>query len=145
MEELQIAFEPYADQAQKDIVVNGVDYHNIAATGHAAYYPVGFYLRDARGEVLGGLLGEIWGGSMSVTYLWVAEPARGAGNATRLMQAAVRYAIERGCRGVFLGSFSFQARPFYEKLGYEVFGVLDDHPPGHRLYLLKKRLAAGPG
>ena len=57
MEELQIAFEPYADQAQKDIVINGVDYHNIAATGHAAYYPVGFYLRDARAEVMGGLLG----------------------------------------------------------------------------------------
>ena len=144
MEELQIAFEPYADQTQRDIVINGVDYHNIAATGHAAYYPVGFYLRDARAEVLGGLLGEIWGGWMYVTYVWVAEPARGAGNATRLLQAAERYAIERGCQGAFLGSFSFQARPLYEKLGYEVFGVLEDHPPGHRLFLLKKRLAAAP-
>jgi hypothetical protein len=55
MEELQVAFEPYADQAQKDIIINGVDYHNIAATGHSAYYPVGFYLRDARDELLGGL------------------------------------------------------------------------------------------
>ena len=144
MEELQIAFEPYADQTQKDIVINGVDYHNIAATGHAAYSPVGFYLRDARAEVLGGLLGEIWGGWMYVTYVWVAEPARGAGNATRLLQAAERYAVERGCQGAFLGSFSFQARPLYEKLGYEVFGVLEDHPPGHRLFLLKKRLAAAP-
>ena len=144
MEELQVAFQPYADQTVKDIVVNGVDYHNIAATGHAAYYPVGFYLKNAREEVLGGLLGEIWGGWMFVTHLWVAQPARGAGNATRLMDAAERYAIERGCQGAFLGSFSFQARPFYEKLGYEVFGVLDDHPPGHRLYLLKKRLAAAP-
>ena len=144
MEELQLAFEPYADQTQKDIVVNGVDYHNIAATGHAAYYPVGFYLRDAREEVLGGPLGEIWGGWMYVTYLWVAEPARGVGNATRLVQAAERYAIERGCQGAFVGSFSFQARPFYEKLGYEVFGALDDFPAGHRLFLLKKRLTAMP-
>lgn len=141
MEELQVAFEPYADQTQKDIVVNGVDYHNIAATGHAAYYPVGFYLRNGRAEVLGGLLGEIWGGWMYVTHLWVAEPARGAGNATRLVHAAERYAIERGCHGAFLGSFSFQARPLYEKLGYEVFGALDDFPPGHRLFLLRKRLA----
>jgi GNAT superfamily N-acetyltransferase len=143
MEELQIAFEPYADQAQKDIVINGVDYHNIAATGQAAYYPVGFYLRDARGEVMGGLLGEIWGGWMYVSYLWVAEPAREAGNATRLLQAAEAYAIERGCRGAFLGSHSFQARPFYEKNGYEVFGTLDDYPAGHGLFLLKKRLTAG--
>jgi GNAT superfamily N-acetyltransferase len=144
MEELQIAFEPYADQTLKDIVINGVDYHNIAATGHAAAYPVGFYLRDARAEVMGGLLGEIWGGWLHVTYLWVAEPARGAGNATRLLQAAERYAIERGCQGAFLGSYSFQARPFYEKRGYQVFGMLEDHPPGHRLFLLQKRLATAP-
>ena len=145
MEELQVAFQPYADQTQKDIVVNGVDYHNIAATGQSAYYPVGFYLKNARDEVLGGLLGEIWGGWMYVTYLWVAEPARGAGNATRLLQAAERSAIERGCQGAFLGSFSFQARPFYEKHGYAVFATLEDFPPGHRLFLLKKRLAAEPG
>ena len=144
MEELQIAFEPYADQGQKDIVINGVDYHNIAATGHAAYYPVGFYLRDGREEVLGGLLGEIWGGSLDVSHLWVAEAARGAGHGTRLLQAAERYAIERGCRGAFLGSFSFQAPAFYQKQGYEVFGVLEDHPPGHRMFLLRKRLAAPP-
>jgi GNAT superfamily N-acetyltransferase len=144
MEELQIAFEPYADQAQKDIVINGVDYHNIAATGHAAYFPVGIYLRDARAEVMGGLLGEIWGGWMYVSHLWVAELARGAGNATRLLQTAEAYAIERGCRGAFLSSHSFQARPFYEKRGYQVFGVLEDYPPGQQLFLLKKRLAAAP-
>jgi ribosomal protein S18 acetylase RimI-like enzyme len=144
MEELQIAFQPYADQTQKDIVINGVDYYNIAATGHAAYYPIGFYLRDGREEVLGGLLGEIWGGSMYVSHLWVAEAARGAGHGSRLLQAAERYAIERGCRGAFLGSFSFQAPAFYQKQGYEVFGVLEDHPPGHRMFLLRKRLAAAP-
>lgn len=145
MEELQISFQPYADQTLKDIIVNGINYHNIAATGHAASYPIGFYLRDGREEVLGGLLGEIWGGWMHVTYLWVAEPARGAGHGTRLLQAAERYAVERGCRGVFLGSFSFQAPPFYEKHGYQVFAVLEDHPPGHRLFLLKKQLVAAEG
>ncbi len=144
MEELQVAFQPYADEAQKDVVVNGVDYHNIAATGHSAYYPVGFYLKNAREEVLGGLLGEIWGGWLHVRYLWVALPARGAGNGTRLVQAAERYAIERGCKGAFLGSFSFQARPFYEKLGYEVFGTLADYPPGHQLFFLRKGLTAAP-
>ena len=116
MEELQVAFEPYADQTQKDIVVNGVDYHNIAATGHAAYYPVGFYLRNGRAEVLGGSSARSGAAGCTSRDSGVAEPARGAGNATRLVQAAERYAIERGCHGAFLGSFSFQARPLYEKL-----------------------------
>lgn len=47
----------------------------------------------------------------------------------------------RGCIGVYLDTFDFQARPFYEKLGFTVFGTLEDYPPGHRRFFLKKRLA----
>lgn len=140
MEDLQIVFDPYAGQEQKDVVVTGINFHNVAATGHAAYYPVGVYLRDAQGEVMGGLLGEIWGRWLNVTYLWVAEPARGGGYASRLLQTAERYAIERGCQGAFLATFTFQARPFYEKRGYRTYGVLEDYPPGHQLFLMQKRL-----
>jgi GNAT superfamily N-acetyltransferase len=141
MTQLTVTFEPYAEDSLKQIVISGVDNHNIAATGHAAYYPVGFYLRDEQGEVLGGLLGEIWGLWLHVTYLWVAEPARRAGNGSRLVAAAEQYAVERGCTGAMLGSYSFQARPFYEKLGYRVFAELEGNPAGHSLFFLKKQLA----
>ena len=140
MEELQVAFEPYADQTQKDIIVNGVDYHNIAATGHAAYYPVGFYLRDARAEVLGGLLGEIWGGWLQIKHLWIAAPARRHGHGTRLLERAESFARARGCVGATVETHSFQARPFYERLGYAVFGTLDGYPPGHVKFFLRKEL-----
>jgi hypothetical protein len=49
-----------------------------------------------------------------------------------------------GCRGAFLDTHSFQARPFYEELGYKEFGVLEDHPPGHTHYWLTKKLVAKP-
>ena len=39
--------------------------------------------------------------------------------------------------GRFLTTLSFQARPFYERFGYEVFGELPDHPAGHILYIMK--------
>jgi hypothetical protein len=41
--------------------------------------------------------------------------------------------------GVYLDTFEYQARPFYEKLGYDVFGTLDGYPPGYRQYHLAKR------
>jgi hypothetical protein len=41
-----------------------------------------------------------------------------------------------------LETLSFQARGFYERYGYSVFGELDDFPPGHRKYFLKKNLSA---
>jgi hypothetical protein len=39
-----------------------------------------------------------------------------------------------------LDTFDFQARGFYERNGYELFGTLDDCPPGHKRYYLKKAL-----
>jgi len=36
--------------------------------------------------------------------------------------------------------FSFQARGFYEKVGYTVFGRLDDCPPGHSRFYMQKPL-----
>jgi uncharacterized protein (DUF924 family) len=43
-----------------------------------------------------------------------------------------------------LETTSFEARPFYEKRGYEVFATLDDYPPGHSKFFLRKRLTAPP-
>jgi ribosomal protein S18 acetylase RimI-like enzyme len=141
METVRIAFEPFIDDAARQFIVNGVDFYNIAATGAADWCPVNFVLRGARGDVLGGLLGQLWGGWLHVTYLWVAEAARGAGHGTRLMQEAEAYARARGAVGATLETYSFQARPFYERLGYSVCGTLDGYPPGHAKFFLKKALA----
>jgi GNAT superfamily N-acetyltransferase len=138
-DKLRISFEPHND-APKQFVINGVDNHNIARTGLNAYYPVQYYLRSEDDEVLGGLLAQIWGGWMHVTFVWVAEPARGRGYARQMLKLAEAYAIKRGCRGSYLETFSFQARPMYERLGYEVIGEIKDFPPGHSHYVLKKAL-----
>lgn len=45
---------------------------------------------------------------------------------------------------LYLDTFDFQARPFYERHGYEVFGTLDDYPPGHSRFFLRKDLALQP-
>jgi hypothetical protein len=57
------------------------------------------------------------------------------------MRAAEAVAIERGCIGVWLDTFAFQARPFYERLGYSVFGELRDHPRNSARYFLMKRFS----
>src|SRR6266404_1919435 len=77
------------------------------------------------------------------------EPARRmAGRAAR--QSLGRLAAcenSLGARGgvaATLETHSFQARPFYEKYGYQVFATLDDWPPGHSKFFLRKQLAETP-
>ncbi len=128
MGELVIISEPYPSAAWKETVVRGVDNHNIAMTGLADYYPVGFVMRGACGEVLGGLLGDIWGGWMSVGSLWVDSSLRGRGFGAALMARGHRYALEKSCTHSHLRTGSYEARPFYEQLGYAVYAELKDHP-----------------
>jgi len=141
MAAVRIEFEPFIDAAARQFIVNAVDYHSIAATGLPDYFPVNFVLRGQRNDVLGGVLGQLWGSWLQVTYLWVAEAARGAGHGTRLMSDAEAYARSRGAVGATVETHSFHARPFYERLGYEVFGTLDGYPPGHVKFFLRKALA----
>ncbi len=77
---------------------------------------------------------------MDLSLLWVAEPVRGKGQGRKLLEAAEDEARSQGCRGVFLSTFSFQARPFYERLGCEVIADVPDYPIGHTYHVPKKAL-----
>lgn len=48
--------------------------------------------------------------------------------------------VIKGCNLVHLDTFDFQAKDFYLKHGYEVFGVLDDCPMEHKRYYMKKNI-----
>lgn len=138
-DDLKITFEPY-DETAKQFVTDGIASYNIAVTGLEAWYPVAYFLKTDDGEILGGLHGGIWGRWLYIRILWIAEPARGKGYGRKLVETAEAYAVKRGCTGVHLETFSFQARPLYEKLGYELFGEIKDYPPGHSFFFMRKSL-----
>ncbi len=140
MAQRRIVFEPYASGAQRQVVEEIINRRNVAITGHDQWYQVAFFVKTDDGEILGGLLGAIWAKRLSVGTLAVQEPFRGKGYGTELMKRAEQYAMERGCTDSWLTTFSFQARPFYERLGYRLFGALENYPEGHSLYFMTKRL-----
>ena len=74
---------------------------------------------------------------MFIDFLFVPENLRGAGHGRTLMQKAEEIARLRGCTGIWLDTFTFQARGFYEKLGYAVFGQLDNYPRGEVRFFLQ--------
>jgi len=104
--------------------------------------PLAVLLRDGEeegGAVVGGLWGRTGYDWLFVEFLVVPEAARGSGLGTTLMDQAEKIALERGCVGAWLTTFPFQARGFYEKRGYELFGELDNSPRDNVRLFLKKR------
>jgi hypothetical protein len=56
------------------------------------------------------------------------------------MQSAEHEAVCRGCHSAWLDTHEFQARAFYERLGYTCFGELPNYPIGFSRFFMKKSL-----
>jgi GNAT superfamily N-acetyltransferase len=103
--------------------------------------PIRIFIRDQADKVVGGVIANCFGGWMYISLLWVEKSLRNLGYGTRLMQLAEAEAIQMGCNHAHVDTYSFEAKPFYEKHGYELFATLEDYPPGHSKYFLKKGMA----
>ena len=77
---------------------------------------------------------------MHIDALWVDEQFRDGGYGSKLMTAVEEYAAAQHHPLVYLETTSFQALPFYRKLGYEVFGELSEISEGHTLFFLCKEV-----
>jgi N-acetylglutamate synthase-like GNAT family acetyltransferase len=98
------------------------------------------FVRDDTGQVIAGICGNTWGGCCEIRQFWVEESQRGRGLGTKLLAAAEYEARRRGCKQIFLMTFTFQAPGFYAKRGFETIASVDDYPLGHQNLLLRKRL-----
>jgi ribosomal protein S18 acetylase RimI-like enzyme len=128
------------DDTHRDAVIAPLRAYNVEQAGDPAIQPVAIMLTDDAGRHVGGLWGKTSYDWMFIELLAVPPEYRGGEWGTRLMQEAEAIARARGCTGMWLDTYDFQARGFYEKLGFEVFGALDDHPIGHQRFFLRKRL-----
>ena len=117
-----------------------LDGFNEAQTGPTTIRPLAVFARRGTQIVAGLFAFTLWNW-LEIRHLWVAEALRHQGLGRHLMLAAEREARLRGCDHAHVDTFTFQAVPFYERLGYSVFGRMEDYPAGHaRVFLVKRNL-----
>ncbi|WP_193171452.1 GNAT family N-acetyltransferase [Nisaea nitritireducens] len=92
-------------------------------------------LRDAAGAIKGGAGARNNLGVIEVSVLWLDEDLRGTGWGRSIIDAVAEEGRKLGASKILLDTYDFQARPFYESLGFRVFGVLD-YPTGNSRYYL---------
>jgi GNAT superfamily N-acetyltransferase len=127
-------------ESDGDLLDKRLDEFNVTATRRDDYAPLLMVCRDDRGEILAGIKGATGWDWLHVQVLWVAQTLRKNGIASRLLAMAEEEGRRRGCKYSRLSTFSFQARPFYERHGYEVFAELPNYPGTETKYLMKKQL-----
>ena len=75
-----------------------------------------------------------------VSILFVDKAHRHKNLGSYLLKKVETEAKAMGAKLAHTDTFDFQAKDFYLKHGFEIFGVLDDCPEGHKRYYLKKSL-----
>ena len=128
------------DEAVRKGIVDPLVAYNRQQAGRDDVRPLILAIEDAQGQVVGGLWGRTAYDWLFVELLVVPEALRRQGVGTDLMRRAEAEAVARGCHGAWLDTFEFQARGFYERLGYTCFGELPDYPAGSARYFLQKPL-----
>ena len=79
---------------------------------------------------MAGASASVWGGCCQIHTLWVDTPQRGHGLATELIAQAEATARRRGCRLVMGLTYDVLTKGFYDRLGYQTVGIIEDCPAG---------------
>ena len=96
---------------------------------------------NEEGKIIGGILSKIYCWKcMYIDTLWIETDFRNQGLGAILLKQIENEALKYQCTVIHLDTFDFQAKDFYMKYGYEIFGILDDCPQNHKRYFLKKHL-----
>jgi GNAT superfamily N-acetyltransferase len=139
-EEYQIVYVDNPEQSAWGIIGRGVGNYNKQQVGDNEFQRLCFVLRAPDQAIVGGVMGETYWDWLYIDLLWVKDELRGRGYGHRLLTQAEQEARQRGAKNAYLDTFSFQALDFYEQHGYQIFGELQDFPPGHQRYFLTKQL-----
>ena len=137
--EIRLVVPDAPTDADRAAILAGLAAFNRDHVEPGATGPLAVLLKDEHDLTIGGLWGSTLFGWLRIELLFVPEAQRGASLGTAILQRAETLAIARGCIGASLDTYSFQARGFYEKLGYGLVGTIPDCPPGGARHLLQKR------
>ncbi len=123
----------------------GLDVFNRRHVGDYGYTKLAVLARDAAGALLGGAEGDVYWDWLHIQTLWVRPELHSRGLGSQLLVQLEAAAAAQGVTRAHLETTSFQARGFYERHGYSVFGVLEGKPAGYTWYYMQKRPADPEG
>ncbi len=137
---MKLALETDDKDGVQQALMAGIKGFNNAAVPNLNSHKIVAAIRDDEGKVVGGVAGGLAGDSVYMEVVWNDDSVRGTGLGRELMLLAEAEAKRLGAREAWLYTMSFQAKPFYEKLGYVQFAELDWLDGQHKRHFMRKDL-----
>ncbi|HTT97126.1 MAG TPA: GNAT family N-acetyltransferase [Rhizomicrobium sp.] len=137
---MKVALEEDADDAVLRGLVDGMRAFNGAAVPGLKSHKIVAAIRDDAGALHGGVIGRMAGDSVYMEIVYNDDAVRGTGLGRETMKLVEDRARELGAREAWLYTMSFQAKPFYEKLGYHQFAELPWLGGKHQRHFMRKDL-----
>lgn len=134
-------FEATSDQAE--ILNNKIDKFNLEQLSFVGDVDLekNYLIKDSFGNIIAGIRGCFYlRECLYISVLFIDEDKRKQGLGSILLRTIEQEAKSMNINLIHLDTFDFQAKDFYLKHGYEIFGILDDCPKGHKRYYMKKVL-----
>ncbi|MFB9135406.1 GNAT family N-acetyltransferase [Vibrio sp. AK197] len=126
----------------REVIYKGLQSFNARHLPEGEVYSIACFEQDAQFNVLGGLIGEVFKTTLFVEYLWVDETHRASGLGRALMSEMEHQVRKLGVCDLCLDTYTFQAREFYIRMGFEEVGRYSDFPAqGIDKIFMQKRLS----
>lgn len=132
------------EEGDQNFIVNKLVEYNLSQVSPMQefhFLDVSRKIVDEDGKIVAGVKGKLnaWN-CLHIDFLWVDREYRKKGLGSKILSEVEAVSKEYGCYLVYLDTFDFQAKGFYLKHGYRVFGTLNNCPPNHKKYFLEKSL-----
>ena len=131
-----------SNEEESELIVDKIVEYNLSKVPiiqESSFIWINRVIVDTYGDIIVGINSKMYcWNCLYIDVLWVKEEHRKKGLGSKILNEIEKVAKDKGCYLIHLDTFDFQAKDFYLKHGYDIFGILDECPQKHKRYFMKK-------
>lgn len=129
-------------EEESELIVDKIVEYNLSKVPiiqESSFIWINRVVMGTNGDVIAGIDSKMYcWNCLYINVLWVKEEYRKEGFGSKILNEIEKVAKDKGGYLIHLDTFDFQAKDFYIKHGYDIFGILDECPQRHKRYFMKK-------
>ena len=131
-----------SNEEESELIVDKIVEYNLSKVPiiqESSFIWINRVIADTYGDIIAGINSKMYcWNCLYIDVLWFKEEYRKEGLGSKILNEIEKVAKDKGCYLIHLDTFDFQAKDFYLKHGYDIFGILDECPQKHKRYFMKK-------